>query len=82
MLRLVEVALFLAPFAFFAVWRFMATEGPPSVRFIAVAVCILAVLAGVLIWLSQDDALPPGATYEPARLEGGRVISGHAAPHE
>ena len=80
MLRLVELALLLAPFILFALWRFMAIEGGPSVRVVAVAACVLALLAGALIWLSQDEALPPGATYEPARLQDGKIVSGHAAP--
>jgi hypothetical protein len=80
MLRLVELALFLAPFAMFAAWRVMAKDGPPSIPFLVSAAGVLAILAGALIWLSQDDALPPGATYEPARLEDGKVVSGHAAP--
>lgn len=80
MLRLVELALFLAPFAVFAVWRFMAIEGGPSVHIVVGAACVLAVVAGVLVWLSQEDSLPPGAAYEPAHLQDGKVISGHAAP--
>ena len=80
MLRLVELALFLTPFVVFAIWRFAAFEGGASVRVVVGAACVLAVLAGLLIWLSQVDALPPGARYEPARLQNGRVISGHAAP--
>ena len=80
MLRAAELALFVAPFVLFFLWRFMAIEGGPSVRAVAVAACVLALLAGVLIWLSQEDALPPGASYEPARLQDGRVVSGHAAP--
>ena len=80
MLRLVELALFLVPFVLFVLWRFMAIERGPSSRAVAIAACVLAVLAGALIWLSQEDALPPGATYEPARLQNGKVVSGHAAP--
>jgi hypothetical protein len=80
MLRLVELALFLAPFVVFALWRFAAIEGGPSVRVVFGAACVLAMLAGILIWLSQEDALPPGANYEPARLQDGKVVSGHAAP--
>jgi hypothetical protein len=79
MLRLVELALFVAPFVLFALWRFMAVEGGPPARFVAVAACVLALLAGALIWLSQDEALPPGATYQPARLQDGKIVSGHAA---
>ena len=80
MLRLAEIALFLAPFILFAVWRFAALEGGPSVKIVVGAACVLALLAGALIWLSREDSLPPGSSYEPARLQDGRVISGHAAP--
>jgi uncharacterized protein DUF6111 len=80
MLRLVELALFLMPFVVFVAWRFVAFEGGPSARVIIAAACVLAMLAVLLIWLSQEDALPPGASYEPARLQDGKVIAGHAAP--
>jgi hypothetical protein len=79
MLRLVEMALFVAPFAVFAVWRLVAVDGP-STRVLLTAACVLAALAGALIWLSQDEALPPGSTYVPARLQDGKVVAGHAAP--
>jgi hypothetical protein len=78
MLRLVELALFLAPFVVFAVWRFLAFEGGPSVRVVIGLACALAVLAGVLIWLRREDALPSGGSYEPARFEDGKIVSGHA----
>jgi hypothetical protein len=80
MLRLVELALFLAPFAVFIVWRFMAMEGGPSTGLVIGAVCVLIALTGVLIWLSQEDVVPPGTTYEPAHLEDGRIVPGHNAP--
>ncbi|HET7881867.1 MAG TPA: DUF6111 family protein [Acetobacteraceae bacterium] len=80
MLRLVELALFLAPFAAFAAWRFLATEGGPSTSLVVAAACVLALLAAALLWLSQDKALAPGADYEPARLEQGKVVFGPADP--
>jgi hypothetical protein len=80
MLRLVELALFLMPFVIFAVWRFMATEGAPSLSVVIAATLTLLAMAALLVWLSQKDALPPGADYEPARMENGKVVSGHAAP--
>jgi peptidoglycan/LPS O-acetylase OafA/YrhL len=79
-IRFVELALFVAPLAIFAVWRVMGTKGGPSRRLVVVSACLLAVAAGVLFWWSQEDALPPGATYAPARLQDGEVVSGHAAP--
>jgi hypothetical protein len=80
MLRLVELALFLAPFALFVAWRFMATDTGPSLGLVVGALCVLLALAGTLIWLSEDRALPPGATYEPPRYLDGRIVPAHAAP--
>ncbi|HXA24982.1 MAG TPA: DUF6111 family protein [Acetobacteraceae bacterium] len=80
MLRLVEIALFLSPFVFFAIWRAVGTDGGPSVRVVAAAACVLALLAGTLVWLSLHQALPPGTAYAPAHLEDGRIVSGHAVP--
>jgi Family of unknown function (DUF6111) len=80
MLRFVEVALFLSPFVFFAIWRAVGTDGGPSIRVVVSAACVLAVLAGMLFWLSQDDVLPPGTAYAPARLEDGQIVAGHGAP--
>ena len=80
MLRLAELALFLAPSSSSrsgACWRPMAVR-----RYVwsSVAACVLGLLAGILIWLSQDDALPPGANYVPAQLQDGQMVSGHAVP--
>jgi len=80
MLRLVELALFLTPFAAFFVWRFMAIGGAPSLRLVVGMACVVVVLAGALFWLSRDRALPPNTEYAPARFENGRVISGHGVP--
>jgi hypothetical protein len=80
MLRLVELALFLSPFVFFAIWRAVGTDGGPSIKVVLAAACVLALLAGTLVWLSLHQALPPGTAYAPAHLEDGRIVSGHAVP--
>ena len=49
-------------------------------RLVVAAACVLALLAGTLVWLSLDQALPPGTAYEPARLEDGKIVAGHAVP--
>jgi hypothetical protein len=79
MLRLAELALFLTPFAVFIIWRFAATEAGPSPRLLLGAACFLIVLLVALVWLRQEQSLPPGTNYVPAELEHGRVVSGHAA---
>jgi hypothetical protein len=80
MLRLAELALFLAPFAMFFIWRFTAFDRGPTPRVVVGAACVLVALATVLVWLSEHQALPPDTTYAPARLQGGQIISGHAEP--
>ena len=80
MLRLVELALFLAPFAVFIVWRAVGKGSSPSLALVVSAGCVLLALAGALVWLSEDRALPPDAAYAPARLENGHIVAGHAAP--
>ena len=80
MLRLVEVALFLAPFVAFAVWRFMAIEGGPPVSLVVGVACVLAVLASALIWLSREKHCRRAPATNRPRLEDGKIVSGHAAP--
>ncbi|MBN8875409.1 MAG: hypothetical protein J0H67_21435 [Rhodospirillales bacterium] len=79
MLRLVEFALFLLPFALFLAWRLALPRGPS--RGLMIAACLaLLVLAVSLAWMSGDDTLPPGATYVPPHLEDGAIVPGHGAP--
>ena len=80
MLRLVEILLFLLPFAVFAAWRVLAPAGGPSPRVLAVAVCAVLALITVLIWFSRYDTIPGGNSYVPAQLQGGRIVPGHGAP--
>lgn len=61
-------------------WRLTAGKGgPPRVVLIGAA-CAIVLLAGILVWLRQEDAVAPGAAYVPAELEDGHVVPGHAAP--
>lgn len=43
------------------------------------AACTLVVLAGMLVWLRREHALPTGAAYVPAQLQNGSIVPGHAA---
>jgi hypothetical protein len=78
--RLTELLLFLAPFAAFIAWRLTAGSGGPSRPVLIGAACVLVVLAATLVWLSRQNALPPGTAYVPAELQDGRIVPGHAAP--
>jgi hypothetical protein len=78
-LRLLEVGLFLLPFAAFLLWRAGALSGAPSPAQLVVAAVLLVVMAAALAWLSTDDTLRPGQRYVPAQLQDGRIVPGHAA---
>jgi len=78
MLRLSELALFVSPFLLFGVWRLAAAYGFPSGTAVVLAAGALLVMLGVLMWVGEERALPPGAAYVPARLEHGRIVPGHA----
>ncbi len=80
LLRLTELLLFLTPFAAFVAWRLTAGSGAPPRALLIGTACVLAVLAGTLVWLSRERALPPGTAYVPAQLQNGRIVPGHAAP--
>jgi hypothetical protein len=72
--------MFLAPFAAFVAWRLtLGSGGPPRTVLIAAA-CAVIVMTAMLVWLSQQRAIVPGAAYVPAQLQGGRIVPGHAAP--
>jgi hypothetical protein len=78
MLRLVEIALFLAPFALVLAWWLAGARASP--RVLAIACVALLVLGGFVVWFGLDRSLPRDARYVPARIEDGRIVSGHAAP--
>ncbi len=79
-LRLTELLLLLTPFAAFIAWRLSLGAGGPSRLVLIVAACVLALLGGILVWLSREGAAPPGTAYVPAELQDGRIVPGHAVP--
>lgn len=79
-MRLVEIALFIAPFVIFAAWRLTAPAVGPSPRVLAVSVALLLTLLGALLWFHMEGALPPDTAYVPPRLEDGRIVPAHGVP--
>ena len=80
MIRLAELALFLAPFAAYLIWNLTAARGGPSPTVLAVSACGLLLLAAALVWFALQERLAPGEVYVPAQLQNGRIMPGHAAP--
>ncbi len=75
MLRAVEIALFLAPFVAFAIWRLLSVESGPPLWVVISAACFVVLLAGALFWLRQEEVIP-GTVYVPAQLQDGRIVPG------
>jgi hypothetical protein len=80
MLRLTEVALFLAPIVAFVVWRLTLARGGPPAGLVLAAACAVVALAAVLVWFGIERALPPDETYVPPHVQGGHILPGHASP--
>jgi hypothetical protein len=77
-----ELALFIGPFAAYAIFLWAARAGvvdvsawsPLRVMWLTVAALTL-VIAGFAI-LAQFGGAPPGSTYVPAHMENGRFVPG------
>jgi hypothetical protein len=81
---LTEIVLFLTPFVLYAVFLFAtraeiferASWSPRILMWLTGTALALMVVSFIL--LSQFSGAPPGSTYEPARIEGGKFIPGRA----
>jgi hypothetical protein len=77
-----ELALFLAPFAAYALFVWASREGVISVsawsppRLIWLTVVALALVIAGFVGLAQFGGAPPGSTYVPAHMENGRFVPG------
>ena len=77
-MRWAELALFLVPFALFAIWRLSAAVARPALAWAAVA-AVLALAAGVVLF-GLSRSVPPGETYVPARIVDGKIVPGKGVP--
>ena len=79
-----EVALFLAPFAIYAVFLWATRAGVlhpdswPRQRLAWLTIAALVLLLGSFFVLAQFDHAPPGSTYVPAHVEDGKFVPGEA----
>ena len=76
MLRFDEIGLFLVPFVLFVVWRILGARTPAWLVWAAV-VAVVAMAAGT-VWYGLDMRTSPDSVYDPAQLQNGRIIPGHA----
>ncbi len=80
MIRILEIALFLAPFALFAAWRLWAPHTEIGGRHLIALAVALAVCFGLLAFFRMEDAEAPNATYVPAHLQGTTIEPPAAKP--
>jgi hypothetical protein len=79
MARIIEILLVIAPFALFAAWRLLAPSATLTRSMVIGLVALLAVMAGSLVWLRWEEAVPPDAAYVPSRLQNGHILPPDAA---
>ena len=77
MIGLLEVVLFLAPFALFALWRVAAPLLPPVTLWAAIGAVVI--LAGTGGWYMSEGRFPKGRAYVPPHIEDGRIVPAHQA---
>ena len=79
---LTELALFLVPFAIYAVYLWATRAGvlhPESWRLptlMWLTIVALLLMAGSFIVLAHWGGEPPGSTYIPAHIEDGKLVPG------
>ena len=79
---LTEFALFLAPFAIYAIFLMATRAGvlhPDSwsmPRVASLVIVALVLMIGSFLVLSQFGGAPPGSTYVPAHIEDGHFVPG------
>lgn len=77
---LIELLLFLSPFAAYGLWRRMNPSAEPStVLLVLAALGIVLMLAGA-VWFGLSRSMAPDAAYVPAHLEGRQVAPAHVEP--
>ena len=77
-----EIALFVTPFAAYAVFlwvtrsNLMENENWATARLVWLFLASLALMAGSFVMLAQFGGAPPNSTYTPAHVENGKLIPG------
>jgi Family of unknown function (DUF6111) len=77
-----EIGLFLTPFVLYAAFLFATRSGVllPEAwtlrRVSGLVVASLVLMIGSFLVLAQFSGAPPGSTYVPAHVEGGKFVPG------
>ena len=75
-----ELALFLTPFAIYALFLLatrnavMERSAWPPKTVVTLAIVALRLVLGSFAYLAEFSGAPPGSTYEPAHMENGTFV--------
>lgn len=81
---LTEIALFVAPFAVYAIFLWATRAGVldwvnwPISRIAWLTIAALVLMIGSFALLAHFGGSPPGSTYEPAHVENGVFVPGRS----
>jgi len=79
---LIEILLFLLPFAAYGLWRRMNPNAEPSSIVLILAVLGIVLMVGGAFWYGLSRSMRPDTEYVPAHMEGSHIAPGHAEPRE
>jgi len=77
-----EIGLFLIPFVLYAVFLLVTRSGVAAPdawtlrRVAGLVIVSLVLMGGSFLVLAQFSGSPPGSTYVPAHIEGGKFVPG------
>ena len=77
---LIELFLFLAPFAAYALWRRLNPSLEPSPMAVWLALAGVGFAMAAAVWYGLSVSMEPGSVYVPAHMEDGRIVPGRAEP--
>lgn len=75
-MRWLEIGLFLLPFASYGVWLWRGRRHGVALIWATAALAVISVV--LVAWLELSQQIPPDVTYVPSRIEGDRIVPGHA----
>jgi len=79
---LIELLLFLLPFAAYGVWRRANPSAEPSTILLVLAAVGVVLMVASGFWYGLSRSMRPDVAYVPAHMEGGEIAPGHAEPRQ
>lgn len=76
MLRLIEMLLFLLPFAGYGVWLWAGRRYTQELLWGTTGAMLVMVLSAA--WLELTQAVPPDMAYVPPHMQDGQIVPGQA----